>query len=135
MSLYDPVGSTEVRIIKDLEQRIAALETLVRTVTGAPVTRASSTFFMPNSSPPGPPTGGALAYAVGGAMRVIQANGSIRHMPGLAGTVTTPTVNISNAPASYDQSWNQLHVASTSSINTSLVQLLSVLRTAEVIAP
>ena len=109
MSIYDAVGSTDVRIVKELEARIAALENLVRTVTGAPVTKASGPMFLPDSSTPATPSGGIRIYAVGGTFRVIQSNGAVKEISAFtpAANIVVPGISAPNAPAGYVQSQAQ----------------------------
>ena len=135
MSIYDAVGSTDVRIVKDLEARIAALETLVRTVTGAPVTKASSAFFLPNSSTPATPTGGCRAYAVGGELRIIQSDGQVRQISEFtpADNVIVPGISAPNAPASYSQSQAQAISDGLATTYNSLVALIVNLRAANIL--
>lgn len=109
MSIYDPVGSNEVRIVKELEARIAALETLVRTVTGAPVTKASGPMFIPNAAQPATPTGGFKMYAVSGQLRVIQSDGTVKEISAFtpAANIVVPGISAPNAPIGYSQSQAQ----------------------------
>lgn len=125
MTLADPYGTTDVRIIAALEQRIAALEKQVRTVTGAPVTQASGPLFLPNSSEPATPAAGVKVYAAGGQMRVIESDGTVRVFPLDFSSVPTPEVELSDAPGAYDSVWAQDLAASVSSMYQSYLVLLA----------
>ncbi|MEU7741968.1 hypothetical protein [Nonomuraea sp. NPDC049158] len=135
MSIYDPVGSTDVRIVKDLETRIAALETLVRTVTGAPVTKASGPLFVPNASTPATPSGGIRIYAVGGTFRVIQSDGTIKEISEFtpADNVIVPGISAPNAPGTYSQSQAQAISDGLATTYNSLVALIVNLRAAGIL--
>lgn len=134
MSTFDQYGATDVRIIKALERRLEALEQQVRNVPGTPVTQASGPLFLPNSGTPATPTGGAKVYAAGGELRVIESNGTVKTIPDVGAAVANPDEFLSNAPASYDQSWAQDLAATAQSLYNTDVALLSSLRTAGVIA-
>lgn len=122
---FDPMGATQVRIMAALENRIAALESQIRTQLGAPVTKASGPLFLPNSADPPTPTGGVRMYAASGQLRVIESDGTVRVFPIDFSSVPTPTVNLSNAPGAYNQTWAQDLAASVSSIYQSYLVLLA----------
>ncbi|MEV0619610.1 hypothetical protein AB0I81_40270 [Nonomuraea sp. NPDC050404] len=82
MSGFDATGATQIKIIQALENRIAALESQVRTRLGAPVTRTSGALFIPNVSEPSPQSGGVKVYAVSGGLRVIEPDGTVHEVGG-----------------------------------------------------
>ncbi|TYB50226.1 hypothetical protein FXF51_56720 [Nonomuraea sp. PA05] len=134
----DPFPVGESQIVRELARRVAALESRLGVQPAVQISASSGPLFIPNSGVPDTPSGGCRVYAVGGELRVIQSNGSVRQIPAQGGSVTTPTVNLSNAPASYSQTWAQDLAASTSSIFQSYANastgLLTILRTAGIIA-
>lgn len=106
MTGFDQYGSTEVRIIKELERRIAALEQQVRARPGAPVLQASGPLFIPNSSPD-VPVGGVRLYAAGGQLRIIQSDGNVVTIPAAHVANQDPLLTDVTAPGSYSATWGQ----------------------------
>jgi hypothetical protein len=74
------------RILQALARRVAALEAQAGQGQALTIGQASGPFFLPNSSP-GTPSGGCTVYAVGGELRVIQSNGSVRMIPAPAAPI------------------------------------------------
>ncbi|MGS2641668.1 hypothetical protein [Streptosporangium sp. G12] len=133
MSVLDPFPVDQNRIIKSLERRIEALEALVRTQAGAPVTKASGAFFLPNSGTPDTPVGGALVYASSGDFRVRTSGGVIKQMPGIGVSVPNATNNLALAPATYNKAHLDQCINSIDTLFVSHGALLASLRGAPVI--
>lgn len=128
MTQLDPFPVDQNRIIKSLEKRIEALEALIRQKDGAPVTKASGSFFLPNSGTPATPVGGAEIYGSGGEFRVITSAGVIKQMPGIGVSVATPAFPLTNATPTYVQGQVQTIVDTVNNDHTALLALLASLR-------
>lgn len=128
MSLHDPMGSDQVTIVKDLERRIAALETLVRTVTGAPVTKASSAFLLPNTAPAGTPASGIYLYVSGTTLRQRDSTGTDRAVGNSAANVIVPGITAPDAPGGYSQAQAQAISDGLATTYNSLIALIVSLR-------
>ncbi|MGC5009737.1 hypothetical protein ACLQ2R_03125 [Streptosporangium sp. DT93] len=118
------------RIIAALERRIADLEGLVRQTKGAPVTKASGPFFLPNSGTPDNPVGGALIYASGGDLRALTAGGQVLQIPGQGYAVADPAFPLTNATPTYTQGQVQTIVNTVDNHQTAILLLLASLRSA-----
>ncbi|OUC99309.1 hypothetical protein [Streptosporangium minutum] len=135
----DQFPTDQNRIIQQLERRIADLEARVGTAQGAPITRASSSFFIPNGSAPSP-EGGAAFYVVGGQMRWASSSGSTYSLipPTLPiGAAVVGPANLftssGSAPGSYSSSHSTDMARDINNLHTTLGALLMSLRGAPLI--
>jgi hypothetical protein len=127
MTGFDPYGATDIRVIKELERRITALEEQVRNVPGAPVTQASGPFFLPDTGAPATPSGGAILYASSGAAYAIDAGGNVRALSASGSAVPDPAYNLTNATSGYIQGQAQTVVDTLDHLYTAFMALKAVL--------
>ncbi|KAB8186851.1 hypothetical protein FH608_046010 [Nonomuraea phyllanthi] len=108
--------------IRQLAARVDHLEAQLRQRPG--VTKASQGWLLADMSVPTVPSGHVQIGCASGDFYVATSDGEVKRMPGVGSSVVTPDVDLSDAPSSYNQTWAQAHVASTSSIYQSFLQLL-----------
>lgn len=119
--------------LRQLTARVAQLEAQQGQRPG--VTKASQGWLMVDMSIPSVPAGHVQIGSNDGDLYVALSDGTVKRPPGTGGSVESPTVNLSNAPAAYDVDWAQDLATSVSAIYQSYSNgLLPELRLAHVIA-
>lgn len=128
------------RIIQQLERRIADLEARVGTAQGAPVTQASSGFFLPNVSTPAGRAGGIVLCSVNGEGQWVDDSGTAYSLTPpdvpLGDAVSGPPNLFSSsgsAPSSYSSSHSTDLARDINNIHTTLAATLNSLRGAPLI--
>ncbi|MGW4641795.1 hypothetical protein ACWEN6_24975 [Sphaerisporangium sp. NPDC004334] len=105
---YATQGPDLVRLVTQLRRDLDRLTAQVTTVTGVPITQASTAFFIPLTGDPGTPSGGAVLQFDGSVIRVHTPIGSYSTLPEIpqaAAVDPAPAIVSGDGPATYNSTW------------------------------
>ncbi|MBG0828568.1 hypothetical protein HS041_12390 [Planomonospora sp. ID67723] len=121
--------------MQDLRDLQRAMGEQQATQQRQPLTEATLGWILHNMATPSAAAAGCHIFASGGQPYAVDSSGvvwSMRHRRGAA--VSDPSVSVSSAPASYDQSHIQSLVNAVQSLNTAVVALITSLENSDQIS-